>query len=310
MRGFSFLHRTLAAAACAALVSPSIVAAQSSEQMLVPSSPWQLDAGENRCRLARQFGEGSEAHLLIMETEEPTASVNLVLTGPTTDKVIWRRSVEFRFGDLESIEVERVWTGSFGDHGTGLMANGVRLDEPKPELAIEDKRPRAPRALTESVHGLPEIPSKRFAGVATLRLSQRDRVLVTLELRGLEKALEALNDCSQNFISYWGLDLEKHKSMRQGPRWTNFKEVVRSTALRFPRNAARQDDQGVVRFLVFVDEEGRVSGCRQSNATELAILKSPICDEMQRAQFEPALDADGNPMPSYYASRIHYLMQN
>ena len=51
-----------ALAAIATVTSPAAAAAD--PVVLKPSSPWNVDFAETKCRLARLFGEGDDRHLL------------------------------------------------------------------------------------------------------------------------------------------------------------------------------------------------------------------------------------------------------
>ena len=58
---------------------------------------------------------------------------------------------------------------------------------------------------------------------------------------------------------------------------------------------------------VIVSEDGKVEKC-SIDASTTNELDSPACREMERAEFEPALDAQGEPFRSYYATTITYMM--
>ena len=302
------MHRILAGAACIGLVSPSIVAAQSAERVLAPSSNWYLDGGETRCRLLRKFGEGPDAHLFFLETDQPSAYASFLIAGPTLEKIDWSKSIEIQLGDLEKVELQSAHGGDFEGFGSALMNSSIWLGEPKTEIAPQDDKEASEEVSVEAERGLPRIVSERFSEVSRLSVTQGEENVISLELRGFAKALEALNLCSENFVSYWGLDLEKHRSMQHGPKLTNLDEIARRVVWSYRGRALRRGEQGTVRFLVMVDELGQVTSCRQSNATEFESLESPICKEIARAQFEPARDAKGQPMRSYYASSVRYTL--
>ena len=59
---------------------------------------------------------------------------------------------------------------------------------------------------------------------------------------------------------------------------------------------------------VIVEADGSVSECFVENSTETERLESPACREMLKSEFEPARDAEGQPMRSFYASSISYVI--
>ena len=305
MRGLS-----LSALLSSALALPNHVVAQTEAPIVEPSTPWHLDGGEARCRLARKFGEGDRSYALFLETDEPSAYPSFLLAGPAMKDIDWRRPVQIVFGQNEPIELERAQEGELAEFGTALMSNGILLGgtfqgwHDEAEANVPDFQP------SEGSKGLPRIFDERYADVDQIDVAQKGKRVVSLKIPGFQKALQALNVCSENFIGYWDLDLEKHRTRQKAPEWTNFDSVVRRIQADYPSAALRKGEQGVVRFMVIVDERGTVSQCRQSDATQLESLESPVCRAMQRAKFKPAFDVDGNPMRSYYASRVRYSLPN
>lgn len=302
MRGLFILSMVLVVSN----VPSGAVAQQEPGPVFEPSSPWHLDGSEERCRLARRFGEGESSLMLFMEMHEPSAYVDIMLAGPAMDKIRSRQAVSLVFGDLPPITVEKYTIGSLEGSGTALMTSGVSFEAPETEPKIESDGPWEDTLYEES--GLPGAASERFVGVESLSVMQGDKFRATIRMPNFHTALEAFDICTENFVTFWGLDLEKHKTRIRGPKWKNLKPVVRRIQQRYPAAALRAGEQGIVRFRVLVDEAGRVTDCQQSDATLLDKLDSPICREMQRAQFDPALDAEGKPMRSYYASKVRYVL--
>jgi len=65
-----------------ALSMPSLAsAAAPAPSILKPSSKWQVDYAYERCRLARQFGEGKQTVFLMMDRFGPTDSFRLTISG-------------------------------------------------------------------------------------------------------------------------------------------------------------------------------------------------------------------------------------
>jgi len=59
---------------------------------------------------------------------------------------------------------------------------------------------------------------------------------------------------------------------------------------------------------LIVNEQGEMEECFMSAATTTEKLESPACTEFENAEFSPALDTNGEPMRSYYATRITYVI--
>ncbi|MFT4054911.1 MAG: TonB family protein [Novosphingobium sp.] len=77
----------------------------------------------------------------------------------------------------------------------------------------------------------------------------------------------------------------------------------------YPTRAAREEREGRVGVRVTVGGDGKVSACSVSSSSGSPDLDEAACDGMQRyARFDPALDADGNPISSQYSTAIVYKL--
>lgn len=271
-----------------------------------PSSPWHLDAADERCRLAREFGEDYAKHVLFMELDKPSRAVDFAIGGPATEKLNWRKPMALRFGSLEPIELEQFSKGAIGEYEPAVLTTATSLapaDKEKPDEGSEEE------TFVDNIGGLATIPAERFAGNETLHLVQGDWAVLSLKVPNLVPALNALNQCADNLVEFWGLDLDQHRTMQRGPVWKNSRKIIRKFIADYPSDALRSGEQGVVRFLLIVDDKGEVTECRQSDATELEKLDSPACKLMKKAEFDPALDANGKPMRSYFSNKVRYVLR-
>jgi len=77
----------------------------------------------------------------------------------------------------------------------------------------------------------------------------------------------------------------------------------------YPRDAAQRGEQGVTGFSLDVDTAGRVSDCRVTASSGSASLDEATCRIFrERAQFEPARDEQGRPVPDHIASRMRWVL--
>lgn len=82
-------------------------------------------------------------------------------------------------------------------------------------------------------------------------------------------------------------------------RWANSND--------YPSRALREEREGVTRFRVVVNAEGRVDSCSISSSSGHSDLDEATCKNIQRrARFRPALDANGNPMQGTYSNAVRW----
>lgn len=75
----------------------------------------------------------------------------------------------------------------------------------------------------------------------------------------------------------------------------------------YPARALREEREGTVGVRVTVTAQGRAANCQVTASSGSPDLDTAACQGMERyAQFNPALDAAGNPTEGNYSTRITY----
>ena len=157
----------------------------------------------------------------------------------------------------------------------------------------------------ETADQLPQLDTEFADTVQFVSLTQGSRT-VRLDTGPLGEAFGVLNQCTQDMVKSWGLDVVKHLTATRLPKWSNEAAVVRRIVARYPKRAQRRGEQAILQMRVIVDESGKVTSCTIDEATTAGSVESPACTEMANATFDPALDAQGQPFTSYYATSIIY----
>lgn len=283
-----------------ALMSAALTAAPVSAEVveIAPSSPWNVDFAENKCRLARLFGEGENRHLIFFEQYWPATSFGLTLAGPAFDRFRSGQRTDLNFFDGQEPQRTKPFTGTVEGYGSGVIYSSATL-VPDPEASDEQD--------DEGVTRLSQLDTVLAGKVAYVALKQRGNE-IRLLTGPLGEAFAVLNQCTTDLISDWGLDFEQQRRATRLPEWTNMESVVRRIQSNYPRAALNRGEQGLMRMRVLVSAEGLVEDCAIIKATDTEKLESPACKAMQEARFAPALDASGQPMRSYYVAGITYQL--
>lgn len=283
----------LAAAGALGVSSVAHAADNDKSASLSPSTPWNVDYGKTKCRLARAFGEGDDRHLLFMEQAGPDDSFGFTVAGPRLDRFKNSRSISIQFGDLPEPDREP-FSGTTETFGASIIYSGLKF-------AHEDERETDLDADTQ----LPAIDTSKAATIEKVTIRRRARELV-FETGNLEEPIKVLNHCALDLVKYWGLDPDKHRAMTKLPEWKNKDFIVKRIQSHYPSSALRAGEQGIFRMRAIVEADGSVSDCSLNNATTTERLESNGCQQMMRAKFEPALDGNGEPMRSFYTTTITY----
>lgn len=280
-----------------ALVASAPAQAEKPDVVLEPSSPWNVDFGDTKCRLARFFGEGENRHLIFFEQFRPSHTFGLTVAGKSLKRFRSMRRTKMHFFDGQDPANTKPFKGDVEGFGDALIYSTISVEN-------RDKNTPSDESATAA---LPQLDAEFGDKVEFVALKQGSRE-VRLNTGPLGKTFEVMNKCTQNMVKFWGLDVEKHLSARRMPKWTNKEALARRIAAVYPRRALNKGEQGIFRMRVIVDETGKVTECVMNNATIQDALESPACKTMVQAEFDPALDADGNPFRSYHTTTITYRM--
>lgn len=267
--------------------------------LLQPISPWNIDFAENRCRLSRVFGSEDDMHLLFFEQAAPQGAFGLTVAGSEVRRFQRNRNLFVGMERDEPMkEIERVGIGDVDQVGPAVIISSFTIN---PEGFVDMVNEDEVQALRKAGIDLTEAET-----VDRLVFQRGGRVL-SFETGNMMAPFQALNVCTGDLLRDWGLDQARHESYRL-PVWTNQSAIVRRIVDDYPDPALRRGEQGIFRMRVIVETDGTVSDCHLEKSTETDRLESPACNAMMNAEFDPALDAEGNPMRSFYATTITYAI--
>lgn len=276
-----------------------VEAAQGNDKVVVlePVSPWNIDFAENRCRLSRVFGSAEDMHLLFFEQAAPQGAFGLTVAGSEVRRIQRARGLYLGMqSDAPMDEVERAGIGDVDQVGPAVIISGFTIN---PEGFEDDANENEVQVLRKAGIDLEEA-----AKVDRVVFQRGSRVL-SFETDNMMAPFQAMNVCTGDLLRAWGLDQASHESYMV-PVWTNQDAIVRRIVDEYPDQALRRGEQGIFRMRVIVETDGTVSDCHLEKSTETEKLESPACRAMMDALFEPARDAGGNAMRSFYATTVTY----
>lgn len=300
------MRRFLTAAVIVGLAVP--VPAQAREPVrLKPSSKWLLNYAEESCRLARKFGEGDQQVTLFFDQLEPGDWFQIVLSGKALRSVTRdapRSNLSFRFGPNEAADDLEASTGTLGELPAALLSGSHRI---APLTAEEKKEREAAQKLGENFDP-PPLGAEREKAATYLEVTKGSMDLI-LETGPMNAPLTALRECAWDTIRSWGLDVEQQKTLsRKVARINPTKPWMFSRD--YPMEMQRGGYEGVVNFRLLVDASGTPSSCTIQTSTRPKEFDDAVCKAvMKRVRFNPALDANGKPVPSYFRQTVSFRLE-
>ena len=297
-------------AALGALATISVSATAKEPLRLAPSSKWHVNYSADSCRLARSFGKDKEEVVLVLDQFEPGSAAYMTLTGaPIGVRSDFRKAVilfapgepeqerEFEVGKMESGLPALIILGSVIVGGNDAAREAARE---------EILRQREKREYLSAL--LPDVDSARNATVTSLEIRVRGKQAVLLETESMGAPMKALAACTDDLLRGWKVDVEAHRDLTRSPT-PKSNPGYWMTSSDYPTAMLMRGQQGLVYFRLLVDAAGKPSSCHIQQSTRPAEFDDAVCKAlMRRAQFEPALDAAGKPIASYYLNRVRFIM--
>ena len=265
--------------------------------VLEPTSNWNLDYGAETCRLGRSFGEGDSKVILILSKYSPGIGMEMMATGKLL-KANSSRKFTYSFHEGDEIDVERPLFGELeGDETIWQFSGELIPSDVLEELSDADASPQEYKAAE----------AKAAAEARHLTLNIGRSTSVELNTGKLSAAIEAMDTCTHELVRSWGYDPEALSKIATGPEpvgritsWFNASD--------YPTAALRKNLSGAVRFRLGIDDDGQIENCTIQSSYSDPSFPEKVCSEFQRkGKFEPARDAEGSPVASYWTSTVVFV---
>lgn len=293
----------LAIVAVSGLAGPATVATAQGTQPrnFEPSSPWAMEYAESSCKLVRNFSDGKEEITLALERTEPGYNLAAGLAGSPLKT--WRNAKEaaVAFGPGGGEQDRPLMSSRLADGRTYYVINPVSL-VPSPDFS------RMSPADAMKAMGTPPSPERELATagtLSTLAVTKGFTEPVELQLGPMAAPMKAMQSCTDDLLTQWGLDAQAHRTLSRPAIPLNMDKLSKS--FQFPMRAWRDGREGFVQFRLKVDAEGKPTDC--------VIVAAPGAQEFSDAacrallgewRFAPALDAQGKPIASYHSNRVFF----
>ena len=269
-----------------ALATPAL--AQDETRSFTMQGSWSLDAGDDYCRLAGVFANGGDEIAFALERNRAENFARLILIG---DGIVPFRGAEemgYRFipeNVQRSARFLRSETGDGRDYfNLGLVSFDEMPSGPPDFAAVYDRADELAFAT----------------GINAFVFDEGLRQPIRIETGFMRGPMQALQACTDDLLRVWGLDYEAHQTMtRRAAPVGNAGEWLATGTIPFQDLRLLAGDANVVR--VMVSAEGEPTACFIHQPSLDQRTNASICDQvMELGQFTPALDAEGNPMASYW----------
>lgn len=243
-------------------------------EILGPNTPWYVNHGTDQCNLIRSFGEEPNAYQLQLDRFGTARTVSFNVIGN------FRRAIGMISAEVRS------------------SPSGVEFEK---SAVISDLSGRSERMLQLFLVRLDDLSGLRDSQI--LEIEPRSSTTVQFRLEGIEAALASLDDCNNELLAEWNVDMGDAavfpEPANNPARWVTYAD--------YPADAQRAGIEGRATFRLDITTEGEVSNCEIVHSSGSTSLDETTCERLEeRARFTPAYDSNGQPVPSHFVSAVSF----
>lgn len=263
--------------------------------LMSPTSGWSVDYAEESCALRRTFGSGTDNAILELRQVGPGDNYELTIGSDTLSPA--RGTPRIRYGSDED------W---FEPHApfdlTAGGWHGVRFGD--------SFRPIALKSAAEAMPPWPAVDrDARETAVAELTLAGSFERDLTLKLGRMHAPMEALRTCTRELVTRWGLDPAVQDTLSRRLSPIRQMDWARRTMDAYPLEMIRQNKSARLPIRLIVGVDGKPTSCIAAKGVADPAFETAACaGAMRYSRFEPALDAAGQPVVSYFITTIVYQL--
>lgn len=268
-----------------------------------PSSAWNVNYADDSCRLARTFAAGSETAAFVADQFEPGPGLHVIVAGKAFRFFAGRKVTgAFGPGGAKST-LSRATDATFGKFGPAVMMGAIPL------VSAEAESTEAGATRSSALVAVVEATPEQERAISWFEVDRGSGRPVRFALGPMHEAMKAMRACTDELMTHWGIDAAAHRTLsrRAMPIGNPGKWVSSSD---YPAHLVAQGIEGLIQFRLSIDATGKVSNCAIQQSTRPAEFDKKVCQiMMQRARFDPALDASGRPIASYWRSSFRFSMR-
>jgi hypothetical protein len=266
----------------------------------VPTTDWTNIQNEGSCAISREFSDGRSEATLVLRRYSPGTGFRIQISGSRIGAFRKANETKVSFGPGGRQEIDSLFSRSRIDGDWRFTISDVSL------FAPEDFSESSGDDLTQALRRRGRSPQQEIAMADTVSSLSFDNGFsrsFTFETGSFARPIEMLQSCMDGVIASWGFDPAVQRNLSERAFPSDYAQLVNS--FNFPLNMWMRWRGGTVRIRIMIDAEGTPTDCVLTGPR----VEQPLIDETCRAlmtetTYDPALDADGVPVASFYTPSV------
>ena len=291
------MMRKFLAIVCSVVAVVAQTAQGAETKTLKPSSPWNVDYSDDSCALKRTFGEGGDAVLLEFRQFAPGDDFSVTVASKGSG--FQKRQPKVRFVSEpkpRTIEVPVYVKTDSGLSGVSWSDTLFPVDH------VNEERDAKARGYTLLPPRSDAEYKAREGAVTGLEVASSFEPSIFLATGAMHQPMQAMRKCLDALLTHWGVDTAAHRTLSRLAWPTGQAMRSRQNKSVYPLMKLLPFESGPMRVRVMVGADGKPTGCHIEVPQAPKSEQSACQRIMKVSSFEPALDATGKPIASYWVT--------
>lgn len=297
------MKRTLSLLATAGLVVGPAAQAQAEEGVFTPTAAWVADYGDDYCRLVRTFSDGKDELSLALERLQPGSQVRLIMVGDGLRPFRGADQIAYQFLPAGSVAKVRYVRSATADGKQFLSFDPMTL-APFVFAPPAPGTPSGPPAPPSYDRAKEQETARGITGIA---LSEGLISPARIETGSLRAPIAAMQTCADDLLKV-SVNAPDSAQVLTVPAIPNLSPDGWLPQGMIPFTEFSKFSGGANQVRLVLGADGKPTGCSIYSPSLAKSLNDRVCGVlMEKASFQPAKDAAGQPMASYWMGSPMFL---
>lgn len=264
------------------------------------SGKWNIENANEKCSIARAFGEGDDKINLFITQFAPSDTFDMLISGKPIKAPRSKRNIIVQFGEFEKKQKLEFFNATSRDGTPSIIIKSeIRI---APSIDPEQEALSSENSIADN--GIDPTSAAREEAVTYILVQPKYNKNVILETGSLKAPFDTLRKCAQTLLTDWGLDPDQNETKISAP-------IPLSNPLNwilpsdYPQEQLLNGAQSIVRFRLNVDDKGEATDCTIQESFGDKEFDKAVCKALIRnAKFTPAKDQHNKPMASYWNEKV------